>query len=383
MRTHQLSPNEYNEQTLAEEMLDADILLNHLILSPALLGLGRRTKRPTVVFSTDDYTQKVHPLSPIFASLGTELPDGTPVTIDDDVFVNGRKVWEIGKMYGKVRFDPNANLMRRLVLETATREADGVVVTCEPLAEVQRALGQKNVFVFPNYIDPREYPQIDLTDHDEVRLLWQGGDSHFIDWHKAGEIVRRAIVKHPNVKLYLFGLTFDTIVKRLPRARFEFIDWVDYHAFPLRLATIAPDINLCPLVRNDFNECKSAIKFYEAAAISRPAATIAANVGPYAREILDGETGLLYNDLNEFALALDRLIEDAVERKRLAQNAKDWVHENRTISVKHVVPFHDWLQATHADSCARRGQPRRRQRGVVDPYAEDTSKLPVSDDPLA
>jgi hypothetical protein len=78
-----------------------------------------------------------------------------------------------------------------------------------------------------------------------------------------------------------------------------------------------------------FNRCRSAIKFYESAVLKKPVACLAQNTGAYKAEIQDGETGLLFNDPDEFESQLSLLIEDTVERKRLAANAKDWVAENR------------------------------------------------------
>ena len=92
---------------------------------------------------------------------------------------------------------------------------------------------------------------------------------------------------------------------------------------------IGHDISLAPLSANVFNNCRSAIKFYEASVLKNPAATLAQNTGPYKDEIIDGETALLFDTPEDFETQLSLLIEDATERKRLAANAKDWVSENR------------------------------------------------------
>jgi glycosyltransferase involved in cell wall biosynthesis len=88
------------------------------------------------------------------------------------------------------------------------------------------------------------------------------------------------------------------------------------------------DINLCPLVDNAFNRCKSAIKWYEASVMPTPEATLAQDTAPY-QEIQDGKTGLLFKTPAEFVEKLSLLIEDAQLRKKLGEGARKWVMNNR------------------------------------------------------
>jgi glycosyltransferase involved in cell wall biosynthesis len=115
----------------------------------------------------------------------------------------------------------------------------------------------------------------------------------------------------------------------------EVLPWIHHEAYRLRRTLINADINLCPLVDNVFNRCKSAIKWYESTVSENTEATLAQNVGPY-REIKDGETGLLFNTADEFVAKLSALIEDAQLRLRLGHAAKDWVWSNRL--PKHTGP---------------------------------------------
>jgi glycosyltransferase involved in cell wall biosynthesis len=105
-------------------------------------------------------------------------------------------------------------------------------------------------------------------------------------------------------------------------------EWVDHGAHYLKLATIDYDINIIPLVENKFNLGKSALKWYESSALNKPVCTLAADVGPY-KEIEHGKTGLLFNGEDDFVEKIGALIENEKLRRELAQNAHDWVWENR------------------------------------------------------
>jgi len=94
-----------------------------------------------------------------------------------------------------------------------------------------------------------------------------------------------------------------------------------------------------------FNIMKSAIKFYEPAALPKPKPILAANVPPYGDEIIHGETGMLYNDLESFMSGIDTLVRDTKARNRMAASAKDWIKENRD-AYETVPPYVEWLTDT-------------------------------------
>jgi glycosyltransferase involved in cell wall biosynthesis len=129
----------------------------------------------------------------------------------------------------------------------------------------------------------------------------------------------------------------------MPAHRYTYKGWCDYSEYKLRLALVGHDISLAPLSQTPFNLCRSAIKFYEASVLKQDIPTLAQRTGAYAEEIQDGETGLLFNDPQEFEDKLSLLIENETERKRLGRNAKDWCHENRD-AMKEVPKMVRWWE---------------------------------------
>jgi glycosyltransferase involved in cell wall biosynthesis len=227
-------------------------------------------------------------------------------------------------------------------------------VATPALKELFEVRGCRNIHVLPNAMNPHDYPMdIDLAPHpDEVRILWQGGSSHWVDLAPLKHAIDRVMKKYKHVKMYFMGsLEFEWIYKDIPPSQLRLLKWVKGNVgYRTRLSTIYHDINICPLANVEFNKYKSAIKWYESSFIRYPAATLAADMPPY-EEICDGKSGLLYEPDSEehFEEQLCRLIEDATLRKKLANNAKAWVTANRDYI--HVIkPWVKWVKKTRQEA---------------------------------
>lgn len=345
-----------NSSNRVRIMEGADVQIWHMILSVTLLKLALQPpeSRPLIIHSVDDLSEYCSPFNPAYMNLGTRDPSGEPLDPDGPgLYYGDRLLWQNGKDYGGRRFDIKKNIERLTLSKTIMHESDGVVVTCEALAQEVRRYGCENVFVYPNHVSFDAYPPVELAEHpDEVRVLWQGGYAHYEDFHEIAEPLKRVMNRHPKAKLIFWGQDWKLVSEHVPN--FRYIEWLPYPAFLSTLSTIGHDISLCPLSINKFNECKSAIKFYESSAISCPAATLARNFGPY-QEVIHNDTGLLYDTPDEFEERLEALILDAELRKRLSKRAAEWVHEYRDIE-KGIVPYYEWLSKTYKTYKGGNGQ---------------------------
>lgn len=101
------------------------------------------------------------------------------------------------------------------------------------------------------------------------------------------------------------------------------------------------DIALLPLLPTRFNGMKSDLKFIESAACG---AVALASPTVYAATIEHGKTGWLYESAEQFEQGLDRLLDDQALRRRLAENAWQWVRENRLLS-QHYRERMDWYES--------------------------------------
>ena len=333
----------------------------------------KREYPPVCVFDQDDSTHNVSIFNDTFLQLGTRAPTGEVLKPGDKIFMkdsagNDIPLWEDGVCDAcrkghclpglHAEFNIERNLETVGKIEALARACHGATFTTEQLARFYREeVGIKRTYVFPNSIYLMDYAHVDLAEHpNEVRILWQGGSSHFEDWWQYKGILGRVCAKYPQVKVIMWGQPFGWLLKEIPAEQREFIHWMDHAGYIMRLNTLGHDINLAPLIKSKFNECKSAIKWYESSSITRPAATLASNVSPYGDEIIDGETGLLADSPQEFEQKLCGLIEDATLRKQLAANAKDWVLTHRRIEVTlpPLLEFYQSLQGVYDeafDSC--------------------------------
>lgn len=100
------------------------------------------------------------------------------------------------------------------------------------------------------------------------------------------------------------------------------------------------DISLLPLRDVIFNRSKSDLKFIECAGNG---AVILASPVVYGKSVVDGETGFIYHDMQEFASKLRLLIDDGDKRRDVAQKAYDYVKHNRLLS-QHYLERIDWYR---------------------------------------
>lgn len=310
-------------------------------MKPKKIQDGSIHHPPTTIWDCDDNPDFVHPFNQTFAANGVRhypsgafLEPGECLEYED---AKGTKhlMWEDGRttgLGGQFIFDIARNLQNMKLRWEVIREAVGVTVPSPSLASyIRNVLKQPNVYVFPNTVVPQDYEEYSLAPVTDgsVRILWQGGMSHFIDWYPLRDAMREVMQKYPQAKLVVWGEKFDWITDVVPENQLEFHGWSPYPAYKLKRGLLQADINLCPLADNIFNRCKSAIKWYEGSIWSKPEATLAANVATY-HEIKDGETGLLYRTPKEFAQKLGQLIESQDLRLRLGAAAHQWVLANRT-----------------------------------------------------
>lgn len=355
-----------NRDMAARAMISSDIALAwHLTGATALTTAEDFAERqpikadgqllipPAFVLDMDDAIELVAPLNESYVVHGVLDWEGKPLSPGDSIAFDGpdgREItlWKDKETMGQndETFDIARNIENLQLHYTTARKAAGVTVTTPALADIYRQNGVEHVYVYPNSIRPQDHFFPNLAPHKGIRILWEGGASHFDAWNSIARPVIDVVRNHPNVTLVVYGAKNKWMDQALPPEQFEWHPWTSYSAYKITRAVLDCDINLCPLLDTAFNACKSGIRWYEASLGPNPEATLAANAGPY-KEIEDGKTGMLYNNPREFVEKLEALIKNAELRKTLGSRAQTWVLSNRAAekTVVGLLEFYEEIKA--------------------------------------
>lgn len=201
------------------------------------------------------------------------------------------------------------------------RQADGVLVSTNALAEFAREAGAKDVAVVRNVANAMERPLLAFTDlHSKpgVKILYPSGTrTHDADIASIGSVLSRCLKRFPDVSLYLAGPVEipDVLKEQSDRIeRYPLMEWESYIAAVNHFA-----ITLAPLEPTRFNQGKSELKWQEAAICEKP--TLASRWGGFAEVVQEGEDGLLADSLAEWEEKLALLLSDPELRYRLGSSA--------------------------------------------------------------
>ena len=146
-------------------------------------------------------------------------------------------------------------------------------------------------------------------------LLYMGARSHAKDLELVAPAMERILRRFPDLCLLQIGGGFSLpgacMIEAPKQYSYpEFVAWFRAVCSPCILA-------IAPLRDNDFNRCKSDIKFLDYALAGVPA--VFSRVGPYSEVIEDGVTGLLCdNTISDWEFAIERLLSSELLRKQLA-----------------------------------------------------------------
>jgi glycosyltransferase involved in cell wall biosynthesis len=320
----------------------------------ALLRLEKK-----FVIDWDDDIFNVSPLSPHYEDYGQEeysvdlkeIPQfykgGVPNAEEIEKFRKSNPrtldvenhrlfVWKDG-----VNFDLKRNREYQDIAKRALESCSMITVTTEILAKVYREFNG-NVKVLPNCVDLNLWQRLPLKPHENIRMGWFGGHSHYEDWCLIAPILPELMVSHPEVTLVLMGAKFPGTLKGIPEDRIEYHGWIHTQAYPLKASVLDLDFSIIPLRDTPFNRCKSAIKWIEMGALKIP--SIASFVSPYA-EMMDlvHDNGIFIdkNELDGWYQGIEQMIRSESTRNAVGAAAYETVKKHFDINTQ----YHQWVDA--------------------------------------
>jgi glycosyltransferase involved in cell wall biosynthesis/SAM-dependent methyltransferase len=191
------------------------------------------------------------------------------------------------------------------------------IAATEPLRiAVQRMFPHIRCFINPNGLSDIQVEQAEQAlqinkheaDEQIVRIAYfSGTPTHNRDFKECARALERVLETYSYARLMLVGhLDSGENFARFGE-RIELRPPVPWQELP-RLIRRA-DVNLAPLeLDNPFTECKSNLKYFEAAVLGVP--TVASDMEPYRNSIVHGENGYLCRREEEWFHCISRLIED-------------------------------------------------------------------------
>lgn len=265
------------------------------------------------IMDIDDNLELVSPYSEFYRHNGME-----------EFTYNGKKIWEDGKN----GFNLEENRARVASQIQGLRDSDMVVTTTPKLAEYVRQFND-TVYVNDNTIDFNQWWKIDHKPNKRLKVLWAGSPSHYQDFYTIKDAIQR-LLKEYDFELLMVGSNYPGIFGD-HRDRITTLPWVVFKAHSYRLMSLCADIAIIPLEDNEFNQYKSAIKFYEVSAMGVPA--VVSNVTPY-KEVAKHNNALLYKTDKGFYKQMKKLLESESLRKEIGTKAYNWVYKNKNLETE-------------------------------------------------
>jgi len=229
-------------------------------------------------------------------------------------------------------------------LGATLKMCDGAITTNHYLADRIATFSGLPVSVVPNFLNREQLDYSDaIFEHKQASGFardgkihlgyFSGSPSHKLDYAIIVPAIEALLAKNPKIELTVVGYIeagavlskFGDRVKRQP-----FHDYVN-----LQRLISSVEFNLMPLQSNVFTNCKSELKYFEAAVVG--GISVASPSYTYAGVIQDGENGYL-SQAQEWLSVIERAIEDAPRWPALIENARKgarskygWFNQRETI----------------------------------------------------
>jgi glycosyltransferase involved in cell wall biosynthesis len=239
-------------------------------------------------------------------------------------------------------YHPGAGTAR--IVRGELREADLVTVSTEPLAEWARKYATRGVVVMPNCIDPALYASVQGREKEQrhrgdIRIYWGGGGGHYDDLLKVKEPLLRIVAERPNVKL-IFSNFIPDWAADIPAFRCFFIRFAHLNAYNKVIKWLCADVAVAPLVDNEFNRCKSNVKYLTYAMADIPG--VYSDVPAY-ETVTHGLTGMKAKTSDDWYKSINVLIDNRELAQIMAKRARRDVLTRFNINT-HVARYETMLR---------------------------------------
>lgn len=210
---------------------------------------------------------------------------------------------------------------------------DGFIVTTDGLRKHIKDDFNKPVWVLENFLNIEQESvskEIVLekkntyTDDKFIIGYFSGSNSHQRDLEIVESAIIRLMEEYNNIYLKVVGyMTLSSKLEKLKKkGRIIFEKFVPYQELQYKIGSV--DVNIIPLQRHEFNECKSELKYFEASIVDT--ISVAVNNKVYSSIIKDGIDGFLCNEMDWYE-KLKYVYLNPKEMEQIKKNAKKKCYE--------------------------------------------------------
>ena len=183
--------------------------------------------------------------------------------------------------------------------------SDGFIVTTNALYKnIKKDFG-KPTWILPNFLNQEQEDESERIVglkknnylYDKFIIgYFSGSNSHQRDLEIIESAIVRLIEKYDNIYLKIVGfMNLSENFKKLKEDRKLIFDkFVPYQELQYKIGSV--DLNVIPLQKHEFNNCKSELKYFEASIVDT--ISCATDNEVYRDIIIDGEDGFLCNEMD-------------------------------------------------------------------------------------
>ena len=209
-------------------------------------------------------------------------------------------------------------------------KVDGYITTNDFLAKKLKRSFKKPAKVIPNSLNDAqlEVAEKSLKEKQHEGFVigyFSGSPTHVRDLRSIEPEIFRFLDEHEDAKLKIVGFMEPSseMKKRIKNGQVEISKFMNYLGQMEMMSKV--DVNIAPLVISDFTNCKSELKFFEAAAVETT--TIASPIYTFKKAIKNGETGFLAKS-GEWYDKLEYLYNNPKDNQKIAKAARKYALEN-------------------------------------------------------
>ena len=218
----------------------------------------------------------------------------------------------------------------------AMTKVDALILSTNYLKTLAASEFGKPVFLWRNLADSSTLSMIkecriarDDNQTDSLVIGYASGSrAHDEDFSIVSKALCKILSQNEQVSLRLLGHAVIPPELEIFEDRIETQPFSGYLQYLQALSQT--DISIVPLTKDQFNECKSAIRYIEASLCSVP--TIASSVGQFSEIIADGKDGFLAVSTEEWVSKLTTLVDDRNMRHAMGMNSRANVMKHHTIT---------------------------------------------------